>query len=211
MAEINHDMIAQEVLKAMMDGFKDEKGIHLESFLTHIASLAGTACLHAAFEAQTENDNVVIDEVKAEDGKTYYFAEAISFYLFNSPSSVYHIALEGVPEDRRDKVDTIETFTKFAIDRAGSEDYFDIPSLAGIETKGTIPFHIEAHWDQLKQGTQNIQAEIKMPDIVAICAICLAHVLNHAQNVLPSEHAFKIALEAASVAAHSSVSVQEKA
>jgi hypothetical protein len=77
----------------LLNGLKTERGIQAETLVMAAGSLAGFSAINAVFEAylkrgrakigdrQTTDTSATIVEVKASDGRTYYFGDLINSFL----------------------------------------------------------------------------------------------------------------------------------
>lgn len=96
---IGAKMGGTELLDRLLNGMKDERGVHIESLLTALGALAGLACQLCAFEELAAAGNPqgtgLLTVVCTDDGKKYYFGDIINKPLAENQYSVWTIAAGG--------------------------------------------------------------------------------------------------------------------
>jgi hypothetical protein len=83
---------AKEVFQRLLDGMKDAKGVHIESLLTALGSLAGYACqanLRAQALAKGMPETAPFHVISTKDGKQYFFGDPLNNALAGSQHSVW--------------------------------------------------------------------------------------------------------------------------
>jgi len=83
---------AKEVFQRLLDGMKDSKGVHIESLLTALGSLAGYACqanLRAQALAKGMPETAHFQVFGTKDGKQYFFGDPLNNALAGSQHSVW--------------------------------------------------------------------------------------------------------------------------
>ena len=89
---------SKEVNRRLMDAMTDERGIHIDSLLCALGSLAGYSCQAAlraqALAAGSPEDGLLV-RVRTRDGRSFYFGDHLNRSLAESPDSVWSIAGSG--------------------------------------------------------------------------------------------------------------------
>lgn len=86
---------AKEVFQRLLGGMADEKGVHSESLMCALGSLAGYACqasLRAQALAANMAETAAFNVVGTADGKQYFFGDPLNNLLVNSQFSVWALA-----------------------------------------------------------------------------------------------------------------------
>ncbi len=86
---------AKEVLQRLIDGMKNERGVHVESLLCALGALAGYACqanLRAQALAKGVRETAAFTIVEAKDGKKYFFGDPLNHALAETKYSVWGLA-----------------------------------------------------------------------------------------------------------------------
>lgn len=105
-----------ELLRRLLDGMQTERGVHIESLLALLGSLAGFCCVDSTLKQASESGHNLrvlgILDVEMEDGTHYYLGDPINELLFSSKMSLWAM-VAGM------------------IDHLGSKDFPDFPEIAG--------------------------------------------------------------------------------
>jgi len=88
----------KELAQRMMAAMKTERGVHIESILGALGSLAGYSCqasVRAQARAQGHDETAHFVRVEGADGKVYFFGDALNRPLVEDQYSVWGIAAGG--------------------------------------------------------------------------------------------------------------------
>jgi hypothetical protein len=92
---------SKEITQRLVAAMKTERGVHIESLLCAVGSLAGYSC-QAAMRAQVVAHALpgsgVLTSVEAKDGTTYFFGDYLNKPLVESQYSVWSIAGGGAQQ-----------------------------------------------------------------------------------------------------------------
>lgn len=86
---------AQEVFQRLLEGMKDERGVHIESLLCALGALAGYSCqasLRAQALAEGLPETAPFQVVETEDGQQYFFGDDLNDILAEAEYSVLALA-----------------------------------------------------------------------------------------------------------------------
>ena len=135
---IGMKMGAEEMNQNLIRMLKDDKGVHIESFIAILGSLAGFSCQMSLRggdpKAKIKGE---IAEIKGKNGRTYYAGDALNAPLVEGTHSIWSLAAGGAQSvGCKDFPDLSELF-KHVIDTIGGEQ-FGLPR---------YPKGHEAAWD----------------------------------------------------------------
>ena len=85
----------KEIVSRLINGMKNEKGVHVESLLCALGALAGYSCqanLRAQAIARGLDPNAPFQVVKTNDGEEYYFGDPLNEALAEGKLSVWSLA-----------------------------------------------------------------------------------------------------------------------
>jgi hypothetical protein len=113
---------AEELVQKLLAGMKTERGVHIESLLGVLGSLAGFCCIdstlkQAAALDRSSRDCGIVD-VETSDGNRYYFGDPINNLLAGPDLSLWSL-VAGI------------------VNHLGSQDYPDFTEIAG-HVAGTL-------------------------------------------------------------------------
>lgn len=112
---IGAKIAGKEINQRLINTFKTEKGVHIESLLCALGSLAGYSCqanLRALAIQNGEHEHSAFDIIKTTDGKQYFFGNLLNQELAETEYSVWNIAAAGAKEAGCEELpDVIDMFT----------------------------------------------------------------------------------------------------
>ena len=89
---------AKELTQRMLNAMKADRGVHIESLLCALASVAGYSC-QVALRAQATRrglpEESLLVVVSATDGKKYFFGDHLNRLLAESQSSIWSVSGGG--------------------------------------------------------------------------------------------------------------------
>lgn len=92
---------SKEVTQRLLAGMKTERGVHIESLICALGSLAGYSCqaaLRAMAVSQGLPEVALLTQVETKDGKTYFFGDNLNKLLAESQYSVWGVAAGGAQQ-----------------------------------------------------------------------------------------------------------------
>lgn len=142
----------KEVAERSMAWMKTERGVHVESILGALGSLAGYACqasVRARARAQGLDETARFVHVEAPDGKTYFFGDDLNGPLLEDEYSVWTIAAGGAQATGCEHIpDPTEVFAHVA-ETVGSPE-FGLPRLTPEHPMHDTPLnYVEAFWPEV--------------------------------------------------------------
>lgn len=130
-----------EVYLRLLDGMKDEQGIHLESLLCALGSLAGYACqasIRARSVAQGQPENADFAVVDTEDGRQFFFGDAMNEALLEGQYSVWSLAAGAAEHAGAQEFCELDDLVRHTAASVGGPA-FGVPRLPGEHAPGTRP------------------------------------------------------------------------
>jgi hypothetical protein len=121
-AKIGSKEITQRLLAAM----KSERGVHIESLLCALGSIAGYACqasVRAQAIARGLPETSLFTLVQTKNGKTFYFGDNLNKPLAESQYSVWSLAAGGAQQAGCKAPQSIDGIFKYVSETVGSEAF----------------------------------------------------------------------------------------
>ncbi len=141
---------AKEVFNYLVNGMKDSKGVHIESFMCILGSLAGYSCQASLrkelIEMKGLNENQVFAIVEDKDKKKYYFGDLVNQPLVENQYSVWALSAGAVQHLGITKMlDVREIFAHVSMS-VGSDSY-GIPRVPDAHKPSDIPYnYVRSLW-----------------------------------------------------------------
>lgn len=190
---------ADDVFVRFIEALKDERGMHIETYLTVLAALTGFSCQMAIRREIIEKNNLDVETVlisgKAEDGKTYFFGDMLNKPLAESPLSVWNIVASGVEQAGGELPDLFDIFSHSS-QTVGTEA-FGIPRVPEkhASTADTPQSYIENLW----AGTEALLSDycdtpLEWPILLATT---LQKAIINGKGVIPPQIAGVLVMEVA--------------
>jgi hypothetical protein len=141
-----------EIYLRLLEGMKDERGIHLESLLSALGSLAGYACqasIRARNVAQGEPENAGFSVVSTEDGRRFFFGDAMNGALLEGQYSVWSLAAGAAEHAGAQEFCNLDDLVQHTATSVGTA-VFGIPRLPEDHTPGIVPLEfLKVLWPAL--------------------------------------------------------------
>ena len=142
----------KELAQRMLEAMKTERGVHVESILGALGSLAGYACqasVRARARAEGLDETAHFMRAECADGKTYFFGDDLNKPLAEDQYSVWGVAAGGAQAAGcRDIPTPDDVFAHVAATVGGPE--FGLPRLPeGHPVHDTPLNYVEAFWPKV--------------------------------------------------------------
>lgn len=140
---------AKEMFQRLLNGMKNEKGVHIESLLCALGALAGYSCqasLRAQALAKGMPETAAFQTVGTKDGKHYFFGDPLNNALAGSQHSVWGLAGGAAQHaGARELPDLNEIFQHTSSALGG--DQFGIPRVPENHRASDTPInYLKAMW-----------------------------------------------------------------
>lgn len=195
---IGAKMGSREIAQRLIDIMKTERGVHIESVLCALGSLAGYAC-QAALRAQAVvrkmPETEFLTSVQTKDGKTFYFGDHLNKLLAESQYSVWGISAGGAQECGCAALLDITDVFKYVADTVGAE-LFGVPRLPDAHMPQDLPInYVRGLWPVLKP---DINRYCPDPEYwPALLSLSIQQVMGMGKSVLDPCTALRIVMESA--------------
>lgn len=142
----------KELAQRMMAEMKTERGVHIESILGALGSLAGYSCqasVRARALSQGLDETALFTHAECTDGKVYFFGDDLNRPLAEDQHSIWSIAAGGAQAAGCEDIpDPGDVFTHVANTVGSSE--FGLPRLPPEHPLHDTPLnYVEAFWPKL--------------------------------------------------------------
>lgn len=186
---IGAKMASQFLEERIMSIMKDEKGIHIQTLLACLGSLAGYACQQACL---AEGAELMI--VTGKNQENYYFGEQLNYYLIEGQYSVWSLVGGVLEAEKSASFDVIE-IVKHVV-ATGGTDNFAQPRLPENTNIRFQPKEYLELWQPLKE--EILEALLIEPKYWALSyAILIQKYILEAKNIIPPKEAGQIVMECA--------------
>ena len=143
---------AKEVFDRLIDGMKNEKGVHLESLLCALGALAGYSCqanLRAQALAKGMPETAAFQTVGTKDGKQYFFGDPLNEALAGSQHSVWGLAGGAAQHAGAKELPDLNEIFQYTATVIGG-DQFGIPRVPENHRASDTPInYLKAIWPRL--------------------------------------------------------------
>ncbi|MDQ8023121.1 MAG: hypothetical protein REI94_14890 [Moraxellaceae bacterium] len=189
---------AQEVVQALVGKLNTGNGVHVESLLCALGSLAGYACqarLRAQALEKGTPENKVFVIVETTNGGKYYFGDPLNKALAESKYSVWGLAAGAAQHHGcADLPDVAEIFGHVS-KTVGNAD-FGHPRLPERHQPALKPVsYVQAYWAALLPTVKRCCP--KPSEWPILYGIAIQQVMGMSKQILPADMALRIVMESA--------------
>ncbi len=135
---------SRELTNYLLDALKDEQGVHIESILSLLGSLAGFACQICARNELDQAASEVPDNefvaVETKDGQTFFFGDAINRPLAENEYSVWSLAAGAAQHLGCEELPDIDDIFRHVAASVGSAE-FGIPRIPDGHNPMDLPLN----------------------------------------------------------------------
>ncbi len=142
----------KELVEMLMDGWQktDERGIHIDSILGVLGSLAGFSCQMAIWELLVRTGKASISQilhtVEGLDGKKYYFGDFLNKPIFSTPYSLWNMTANALKAAGSETYPDAREIAAYTASVVGSEA-FGKPRLPDGHNLSDVPIHyVQTFW-----------------------------------------------------------------
>lgn len=190
---------SKEVLHKVLNALKNEKGVHIESLLGVLGSLAGYSCHMAVREefvdAGKREPMAVFTVVGGKDGRSYYYGDAPNKPLAEDAYSIWGLML-GILQHLGDSgaPDLNAIFSSVAGKVGG--DQFGIPDVPENHRPGDLPInYVKSLWKVMQPVLDNYcDAPAERPILLGLC---IQQAIEMGKDVIAPSLAVKLVMECA--------------
>lgn len=189
---------AKEVNQRLINAMKNEKGIHIESLLCALGSLAGYAC-QANIRAQAleqglpETANLVVVETKS--GAKYYFGDHLNAPLAESQHSIWSLSAGAAQHCGASTLPDISEIFKYTTETVG-DSKFGEPRIPENHRPGDQPInYVKVLWPALLPVLKQFCK--KPAEWPILFGLAIQDTLDMSKSIISPETALKIVMECA--------------
>lgn len=147
---------SQEVVQRLIQELQDEKGVHIESLLAVLGSLAGYSCHMASREELVNSEKHLEKEVftviSGADGKNYYFGDLPNKYLVENQYSIWRLIVgitQHLQEQQEPELPDINSIFSHVSSTVGGHE-FGIPRISEKHKPRDLPInYVTSMWTVL--------------------------------------------------------------
>ncbi|HIQ14149.1 MAG TPA: hypothetical protein EYH38_01080 [Leucothrix sp.] len=190
---------SKEVVQRLMQGLKNEKGVHIESLLAILGSLAGYSC-HMAFRDELVNsgkhqEKGVFTIVETRDGSKYYFGDLPNKPLVEGQFSVWGLVAGITQHLQKSKLPDINTIFSHVSGTVG-DSQFGIPRIPEKHKPGDLPInYVASIWPTLLPVIDMFCD--KPTERPILLGLAIQQVIEMGKDVIPPLMAAQLVMECA--------------
>jgi hypothetical protein len=188
----------KEIFDRVVNGVKDERGVHMETLLAYLGGLAGYACQFCVRERRIKYGAKSVDSgftiVTGADGRKYYFGAALNEPLVEGRYSVWSLTAGAVAQLGKPLPDLRDIVKHSAATVGGAR--FGIPRMPEGHGLGGPPLdYLKAVWPKILPIAQRFCDDpVQLP---IVFGIAVQNAIIMAKDVLDPTLAGAIAMECA--------------
>lgn len=190
----------KEIAAKLFTAMSGERGIHLESLLSALGSLAGYACQISVREAlvvqqgRLEKDVFIVVHSK-QDSQTYYFGDLLNKPLAESRYSVWSLASGASQKNGLATLIDLHAIFKHVTDSLGSAA-FGIPRTPAAHQAHELPVnYVKFLWPQLFPLAKKFSST--PADWPILFGIAIQEILYASKDLIDPQLALSIVMESA--------------
>lgn len=182
---------SQEVSQRLMNAFKSERGVHIESLIVCLGTLAGYACQACVRESGASAQLVT---AQAVDGKTYFYGDVLNAPLAESKLSVWSFIAGALERLGKPLPDVLEIFRHVTATVGTAQ--FGVPRMPEDKSPSDLPInYLQATWPHLYPIAKKFSASPEQLPLVF--AVAIQNIIIQAKDVIDPTLAARIAMECA--------------
>jgi len=190
---------AKEFVQRIMEGMKDEKGVHIESMLCAFGALAGYSCQAGVRQLLVHENGINEKEafviVDCADGRKYFAGETLNKPLVESQYSVWALAGGAAQHLGAENLIDIGEIFKYVIQTVGSEK-FGILRISEDHKPGDLPCnYLKYLWPAIFPVVKQFcSAPVEWP---ILFGLAIQEVMYSGKDVIAPLQALMIVMESA--------------
>lgn len=189
---------SKEVVQKLLQGLKNKKGVHVESLLGIIGSLAGYSC-HVAFREELissgkHQEKEVFTIVDGADGNKYYFGDLPNKPLAEGQVSVWGL-VAGITQHLQAELPDINAIFSHVSGTVGGSE-FGIPCIHDQHKPGDLPInYVKLIWPALLPLMNKFcDNPIERPILLGLAA---QQAIEMGKDIIPPSTAARLVMECA--------------
>ena len=189
---------AKEVYHRLVKGLQNDRGVHIESLLAVLGSLAGYACQASLREravAQGTAATSLFHVVETRDGSKFFFGDALNAPLAGAQYSVWGLAAGAAQQLGVTEFPDLDALFQHTASTLGSAE-FGIPRLPEGHAIGDLPInYLKAIWPKLLPTVQLFCTDPAQWPI--LYGLAIQETINMGKEVISPALAVQLVMECA--------------
>jgi hypothetical protein len=189
---------SKEILQRLIDAMKTEKGVHIESLLCALGSLAGYSCqanLRGQALAKGLSETAAFQVVETQDGRRYFFGDPLNQALAESQHSLWGLAAGAAVHAGASDLPDIGEIFKHTSSVLGTDAFGRVRADAG-HAAGDLPVnYLKALWPKLFP-TVRLFCENPL-DWTILYSLAVQQAIEMGKGVIAPALALRIVMESA--------------
>lgn len=190
---------SKELVQRLMQELKNEKGVHVESLLAIIGSLAGYSC-HAAFREELISsgkhpEKEVFTIIGGADGNQYYFSDLPNQPLVEGQASIWGLVAGNTQHSQETDLLDIDAIFSYVSSTVGGKE-FGIPRIHDQHKPGELPVnYVKSIWHPILPLIDKFcDRPIERPILLGLAA---QRAIEMTKHVIPASTAAQLIMECA--------------
>lgn len=188
----------KEIFQRLLRGMEDGRGVHVESLLCALGSLAGYSCqanLRAQAVAKGMDETAALLTIGGANGKKYFFGDPLNQALAESKYSIWSLAAGAAQHNGCTKLPDINGIFAHVTDTVGT-DSFGVPRFQEGHNAGDLPInYLKALWPALFPAVKMFCKEpLEWPFLFGVA---IQEALDAGKQAVSPDVALQIIMEAA--------------
>jgi hypothetical protein len=189
---------SKEVVQRLLKGMKSERGVHIESLLCVLGSLAGYACqadLRSQAKKRGMPETSALMVIGTKDGKNFFFGDPLNKALAESKFSIWSLAAGAAQHNGCTKLPDVAEIFGHVTSTVGGET-FGIPRLPDAHKPGDLPInYLKSLWPAMFDVIQPFCKEsLEWP---ILFGFAIQEVMDLSKTTIKPELALLIVMESA--------------
>ena len=189
---------SKEIYQRLINGMKDERGVHIESLLCALGALAGYSCqadLRAQAVAKEMPETSPFHTVETKDGKKYFFGDPLNNPLAEAQYSVWGLAAGAAQQAGCKEFPDLNEIFKHTSTVLGTPE-FGIPRIPDDHKPGDTPInYLKMLWPALFPTIKHFCPN--PADWPILYGLAIQEAIATGKAIIAPELALKIVMESA--------------
>lgn len=188
---------SKEINQRLIGALKNENGVHIESLLAILGSLAGYSCHLAAKEESFKIEKNVNSfmEVEGADNNKYYFGDLPNKYLAEDNYSIWSLVAGKAQDLTEDELPDINEIFTHVTNTVGGKD-FGIPRIIENHKPSDMPInYVSTVWNNIQPIIDKFCEHPSERPI--LLGLAIQEIITMGKDTLPPSLAVSIVMECA--------------
>lgn len=191
-------LFSKEILQRAIDTLKSDRGLHSESLISAIGSVAGYSCqesVRAAMALNQQDPDAAFLKVAGADGKNYFFGDPINQHLIENKISIWTLAAAAAQDSGSKELLDIQELVSYVSSTVGSKEFGTSRIGEDHRTSHEPAEYVKAMWKPLLEPMKEFCPNPQLWPIA--CGLALQQAIVLCKDALHPDVALSIAMESA--------------